>query len=202
MTLGAGIFLSTLMVSMVIMYVVTRDRWNWKKIFIRTSIALLCVGVLLAVAIWAYDAYQEHQNRAVVQTEFYGIELSDTQSDIKFIKGAPFKEEKGMWVYREKYDKKLELIILFQDNDISTILYIGDCTYCAGISGLGIGDSYEDVVAKFGEPSNISISKDELQRMLSFEKYNVVFEFQKNRVNAYGIHNFKYGNYKFKNEKK
>ena len=202
MTLGTGIFLSALMLSMVIMYVVTRDRWSWKKISIRTFVVLLSVGVLVAVAIWVNDVYQDHQNRAVAQTEFYGIKLSDTQSDIKFIKGAPLKEEDGMWVYRGKRDKGLELVIIFQDNNIRSILYIGDCTYCTGISGLGIGDSYEDVIAKFGEPSNISISRDELQRMLSFEKYNVIFEFRKNRVNAFGIHNFKYGNYEFKNEKK
>ena len=200
MTLGTGIFLSTLVISLVILYRMTKEQWNWKKLITRTFFALVIIGALVAGGICVFNIYQ---NRAVVQTEFSGIKLSHTQSDLKFIKGAPDEGKENLWAaYCGTLDKEIELIVTFRENNIKAIIYVGDCSYCNEISGLGIGDSYEKVIDKFGSPTSVSISKDQLERILSFEKYNVFFQFRENLVNAFGIYNKEYGDLKFKNKSK
>lgn len=196
MTLGTGIFLSTLLIILVTLYGLTRERWNWKKIISRTFIALVSIGVFVAGSIWGFSTYQ---NRAVVHTEFSDIKLSHTQSDLRFIKGSPHTEDENIWLYRDKFDNEHELVVIFIENNIRAIIYVGDCSYCNEISGLGIGDSYKKVINKYGGPSAISTSEDELERLLSFEKYNVFFQFRENRVNAFGIYNKEYGDMEFKN---
>jgi hypothetical protein len=193
MTLGTGIFMSTLVVSLVVLYGMTKERWNWKKSITRIFFALVIFGGLIAGGYWGFDAYQ---NRAVVQTEFAGIKLSHTKSDVVFIKGSPVYEKENTWTYRGGYDEKLELLVMFRENNIEIITYFGDSPYRYKIGGLGIGDSYEKVIDKFGSPSSVSISEDQLQRMLSFEKYNVFFQFRENRVTMFGIYNKEYGDMK------
>lgn len=196
MPLGNAIFLSTIALSILLLFWITKDRWNWKKLITRSTLIILVVGVSITSAIWGYKTFQE---RAVSQTELFGIKLDQTQSDIKFIKGEPDQVEENLWVYNN-VDDESNLIILFRDNNIKAIFSQGECINCNKISGLGIGDTYDAVIAKFGQPTNISISKDQLKRLLSFSKYNVFFAFRKQRVYRLGIYNPVYGEIEFKEE--
>lgn len=54
---------------------------------------------------------------------------------------------------------------------------------------------------KFGTPSDTSISKDDLARVLSFKRYGVFFLLIRNKVLAYGIYDPKLGPRKVSEEK-
>ena len=192
MTLGTSIFLSTIVVSLVLLHGMTKERWNWKKIITRTFLSLLSlaiIGALVAAGMWGLKIYQK---RAVAQTEYYDIKLSHTQSDIMFIKGAPDVKKEHLWTYNTIY-----IHVAFQNNNIRAIMYVGKGSYSSEICGLDIGDSYGEVIDKFGSPSSMSNSEDQLEKILSFEKYNVIFGFSKNRVKMLGIYNKEFGDIKY-----
>lgn len=42
MTLGTGLFLSALILSLVILYSVTRDRWNWRRLVFWVCLGMEC----------------------------------------------------------------------------------------------------------------------------------------------------------------
>lgn len=197
MTLGTGIFLSTLIVSVLALYGMTKERWMWKKIVVRTVLTLI---LLIATISGGIHGLKLYQNRATPQTEISGIKLSNTKSDIRFIKGAPDIEKDNIWAYREGIDNEYKLLVTFHEDTIRAVIYVGDCSYCNEISGLGIGDSYEEVIEKFGDPSNLSVSQDKLERLASFEKYNVFFTFRENQIFEFGIFNKEYGDFKFKED--
>jgi len=56
MTLGLGIFLSSLFLGVIYLFVVTKDRWNWKKIlFVWPLIVILVVGVIGGGGFYIYN---------------------------------------------------------------------------------------------------------------------------------------------------
>jgi len=187
MGLGAGILLSAMVIGLVLLYGQTRDRWRWKKVFLTA----LVVTVTIACVAWAYS---EYENRIMAQSEFLSISLGSKVSDVRFIKGNPdmASMDGGVWIFNDS-NKKAELLVLFRDTVVKAVLYIGDCFYCNQMFGLGIGASYEKVKEKVGEPTSVSISPDQLKRLASFEKWNVVFILQENKVINFGIYDPKLG---------
>ena len=59
----------------------------------------------------------------------------------------------------------------------------------------------EAIVRLLGEPSYVSISDDELTRIVNYEKLNSYFELRENKVGEYGIINPKFGPAKYVKEK-
>jgi len=84
--LGLSILLSTFLLSLVALFIATRDRWNWKKIALWLTIgplALVLVIGILAGIFWYVG------NLPKAQTEFWEIVLDSTKDDVRFLKGNP-----------------------------------------------------------------------------------------------------------------
>jgi len=193
MTLGTGIFLSTILVSIIVLFGMTKDRWNWKRIIIRSVGGLLLFTAITAGGFWAVITYNE---RPVVATELEGIKLTHTKDDVIFLKGAPDKrldkENDNIWTYKtsKKYssDESHTVVVKFEDDSVSEVYYLSGCILgCTRLSDIGVGRSYERVVEKFGEPTHTSTHKNKLSKVVSYKKYNVFFELEKNQVTTYGI---------------
>jgi len=191
MELGTGVFLASIVLGLVYLYVQTKDRWNWKKIILLplSLIALFYVGVFL------YEEWdsREETHRYVItdkaQTEFLSISLGDKVSDVRFKKGTPWGEGRDgdVWMFHDS-------TVIFKDKKVRAVLYSGECVICNQIFGdLGIGTSYEDLQGKLGEPTSVSSSADQLKRLVSFKKQNLVFFLEQNMVFQYGIYNSKQG---------
>lgn len=175
---------------MVAIYIATKDRWRWKKIILWPFVTL----VLIAGGLWTYNTIEE---RPKSQTSFWEIPLGATKGDVKFLKGAPNvvpkEKDQDTWEYltEDKTLKQWDHVyrIGFQDGKVWLIEYFGSPsrTYGPGIQGVDIGDSLEKITQKFGPPSHVSASKDELSRVFSFNKYQVAFELKENRVIGYGV---------------
>ncbi len=86
MTIGTAIFLSSLVISITLLFNFTKDRWNWRKILIRSL--LYPIGLTALVAFVFYTE-QWYSKKPVAYYSLAGINISDTRDDILFKKGKP-----------------------------------------------------------------------------------------------------------------
>lgn len=208
MSLGAWIFLSALFLGLIALFIATRGQlnwkkiitWPWKKIVIRIAIVITSLIFLVGILLGGQYIYLKIVDRPKVQKSFWGLTLDSTKEDIKFLKGTPKEEHKGRWIYHEFKKTKISnfqiILIQFADDKIQFI-----DGYGLQMQGVKNGDSYEHVIKKFGTPSHISQSKDDLIRILCFEKYNVFFALEKGEVLFSGIYNPHFGPIRCKEEK-
>jgi len=192
MSIGDSIFLSAVLLSIVGLYAATKGRWNWKRITKWGLILPVAVLAILALGIWLYSAYDE---RPIAQESFEGLKLSSTPADVRFLKGEPIaKHSTGdQWVY-DAYSGSAQpedavVIVGFRNGKVRYINYWANERQIVNsyLLGFTIGSDYDSVIKKLGQPSHISASADGLNRLLSFEKYNVAFEFEQGKVKSYGI---------------
>src|SRR5215471_21450216 len=96
MSLGTSIFLSSLVLAFVALFIATKDRWSWKKIILWPFAGL----ILIASGSWVYSTIEA---RPKIQTSFWDIPLGATEGDVKFLKGAPDAmsktKDKDTWEY-------------------------------------------------------------------------------------------------------
>jgi len=178
MTLGTGIFLSTLVVSTLLLYRWTRDRWNYKKIFIR-GVGLLSILILIG---WCYNLYD---NRLVKQTEYYSISLGMNKGDVLYVKGKPYEvyntgkfggtpliktkvenievgksaKDFDNWDYHPKsYDNDFVTIKFNEQGVVTEIACTSNGWGCESVLDISSSSSEEDVRDKLGLPSNEVIS--------------------------------------------
>jgi hypothetical protein len=205
MSIGDGIFLSAVLLSVVGLFAATKDRWNWKRIA-KWGISVPVVLVaLLAAGLWGYSSYE---NRSIPQTQFEGISLSSTPSDVRFLKGEPIPRHStdDRWVYDahsgSSEPEDAVLIVQFREGVMRHVTYWANERQIVNphVLGFTIGSNYESVLQKLGRPSNVSTSANGLNRILSFEKYNTFFEFERGTVRTFGIYNSSGGPVKFSEE--
>lgn len=185
MSLGLGIFLSSIFLGWVALFIGTKDRWNWKKL------TLWPVGIIaaLCVALWAYSLIED---RPKVEHAFWDIPLNASKSDVKFIKGEASEREDDMWRYITKDQSgnwSTAYYVHFEEDKVWAISFYanGFSRWETNIQGIRIGDKIDVVRRKFGEPSHVSASNNELKRLHTYNLYNVVFELEKNEVVGLGI---------------
>lgn len=86
MSLGAGIFLSVLVVCLLVLFLQTKDRWRWPKIVV-WSVGLI-VG-LISVCVGGFWTYNTYQNWPVRQTEYHNIQLGASKEEVLYLLGQP-----------------------------------------------------------------------------------------------------------------
>jgi hypothetical protein len=90
MSLGLGIFLSTLLVVVVYLYRITRDRWNWRKIGKRTLFAFVALIAMISAAIYGAQNWDHYFPTPVPpQTAYAGLHLGTSMKEVLYIKGHP-----------------------------------------------------------------------------------------------------------------
>ncbi len=203
MTLGSGIFFSSLVLSLVILFSVTKDRWNWKKISKWAIVAPTIVFSVIFLSIYIYGRWEE---RLAPQSEFFGLQLRSSPADVKFAKGEPTAVEKDeYWAYHvgtSTSKDRAQYLVKFKDGRIRSVLYGTDGTEVVNpyLLGFTYGVDYDSVLQKLGKPSFTSISKNELSRMISYEALNGVFTFSAGKLETYGIYDPVHGPMRFKDE--
>jgi hypothetical protein len=191
MELGTAVFLSAVLLSMVGLYAATKDRWNWKKIL------LWPLGVIVALAVLVgggYYTYYQIDQRPKPQTSFWGIPLNATETEVRFLKGEPTKRDGTLWVYDtdpSSRDGAWYIVRFADDGSLRYVMYSGRGSSIPYLQGISDYSSQETILEKFGKPTNVSTSKDGLKRLLSYAKYNLVFELVQNRVQALGMYDGK-----------
>jgi len=197
MSLGLGIFLSAVFLGIIALFLATRDRWNWRKIVLWPICAVLVLSILGGIGFYVY-------NRPKPQTSFWGISLNSTAAGVKFMKGTPADSiDENLWVYKQTYSSNREatVFVRFQDGNVKGVVFSGSrSSQEPALQGIKVNDNLDKVIKKFGEPSYISRHQDELSRIYSFSKYNLVFWLTANKVTMYGIYNPALGPSRFREE--
>jgi hypothetical protein len=85
MSIGLGIFLSSLCLGTIALYGITKDRWNWRRIGRNISLGLLVIAIAGAgVYFW-----NDLPTFIPKQNEYAGLRLGMTQEEVQYIKGHP-----------------------------------------------------------------------------------------------------------------
>jgi len=85
MSLGTAIFLASLLLSLIYLYKITRDRWNWRKganRLLKMIGFVILAGLVLWAGLWI-------RNRPSVRNEYAGLRLGMTMAEVKYTKGLP-----------------------------------------------------------------------------------------------------------------
>lgn len=201
MTLGNGNFLSALVISVTALFIATKGRWNWKKIFLWPTAVLVSIAVLLGGGAYVISLIP---TKPKVQENFWGISLNTNKADLKFMKGEPTKIEDGGWTYETKkeYGNDWSVYrISFRDDKIRYILYSGSSWLDSPeLQEMRLYDSSQKVHSRFGEPTHTSVSDDQLRRIYSYDNYYVFFMLERDQVQKYGIFNPALGPLQFSKE--
>jgi hypothetical protein len=201
MTLGTGIFLSAVVISIVMLFSITKDRWSWRKGFKRIGIALLvliCVGVAIYFA-WA--PIQAFVDRPKPFQELGGVKVGASQDDVKFLKGLPDAactistlKDWSLWAYRltTAEDKSPTwLIVTFMGAHGAWSIYIrsddAEFNQAPVLEHVDKFETVESINKRFGPATEIRPSDDGLSREYAFRRYNLRVAFTQGHVSNYGI---------------
>jgi len=198
MNLGLSIFLSSIILGIIILYIATKDRWNWgkflkwnwKKIVVKSVVIFLVISFTSGLAI--FIGYKI-SNIPKKMNEFLGISLNDTKDDILFLKGEPSKtNEEGQWIYTYETNgfNRSHFYIAFEDNKVRYILCLGGCP---SLQRINMFSKSKKVINKFGPPSSKDISPSKKAHFYCYKKYNIFFLLEQDRVYGFGIYNPEFG---------
>lgn len=100
MELGTGVFLSAVFLGTVALFIATKDRWNWKKIFLWPLAVVVVLSLVGGIVAYAYKQYEE---RPKVPSEFKGIQLGEKFQDAIFKHGKAEREEAEVAEFFARY---------------------------------------------------------------------------------------------------
>ena len=183
MTVGTGIFLAAIVISVTALFIATKDRWNWKKVL------LWPLGICVAggLAMWGYIEYQKRfpeKPKPTIHNSFWDIPLGATPDDVLFKKGKPTEKNSETWTYSADEDKYL---ILFKESRVRLIIQFGDSAY-PEIGGVRVASSTATVTSTFGEPEYVFSDEEGAVRTYCYPTYQVVFRLSKDMVRSLGIY--------------
>lgn len=200
MTTGEGIFYGLLFLGFILLYVVTRDRWSWKRIAKWFFAALLIV--LLGIAVVA-GAYHYLDSRPKFQSEFWGISPGMSEAEVIFRKGKPDHIEDKETFHYSASGRNLSYAVRLKNGKARFIAaYTStDRLYeLPSLQGISNHSTLKDIEKKFGKPSHVSNNKDNTLRIVNFLDYGVFFTLEKDAVVNLGVLDPKEGPMRFANE--
>ncbi len=187
MELGTGVFLSAIFLGMIALFVATKDRWAWKRIFLKGVGGTIALIAIIGLGTWSYVLYSE---RAVPQDELSGIKLGMTEQEVKYLKGEPteISKEGGNWIYIDNNEYKSPYAVKFKDG-VAVGLWTwktvkASLPYVTHISSYA---NTKDIEEKLGKPTQVSMSKDGFTRMVIYENYRVWFALRQEQIEAVGV---------------
>lgn len=210
MTIGTGIFLSALFLGTIGLFLGTKDRWNWKKIFFRTIGLAIIFPVTIGGGIYLWDEYLEDYfdpPRGTFPAHFeptrimsyYDIDYGDTKGDVLYKKGKPDSEEiddDGL-TFRYEVKGRVDTVteayfVDFDTKDRVVRIQVAGLNLITpklyGILGIGVGEA--ELVNLLGEPEEIAdhSEKGPVTRIYHYDdKWNLYFHMKKQEVDRFNI---------------
>ena len=201
MSLGLGIFLSSLVLGLVFLFLGTKDRWNWTKLILWPI--GICAGLAIAFGTYIYISENIRDHKASIPKppkphySLSGFDLDMLKSEVKYLNGKPDKviKDKNTWIYHGRaVNTDPSQRITFHDDKICIIRYLPILRFgrdfavsAVDIYGPTTGVTSESIIKRYGEPYKITISEDGLKRNYRYDKYNLNFTLRKNRVIYYDV---------------
>ena len=185
MTLGSGVFLSSLVLGTVVLYLFTRDRWSWRRIGgVTAAGASALILVAAGVTSWN-DARQERDAAGQVEENRRRREIVIGDHLVRVLQrqGVPdtiFNDAElglvvGYWDdYKNMWDSE-KIFYFTPDSIVREIRFIGDRTTLIEYGwqpddGITLGVSQDSVLSSLGKPCAQKV--DERRTMMSFVTAN------------------------------
>ena len=198
MGLGTSVFLSSIVLGVIALFIATKDRWNWKKLVLWPTVVLVGLGALVATGWWTYS-YIESPRQL---TELWGIRLGASSSDVMFLKGAPTNNvDQETWQYETGTEtSRRGYVVRFKGEKVRFVAYYGERLWGPSIPGVSTFASATDIQQRLGEPSHVSSSEDRLSRWLSFDRWNVALLMAKGEIKGLAVYAPEHGPIRFVKE--
>ena len=190
MSLGTGIFASTvLLLFAAALYQIT-IRQKWKTVG-KVFVGVVLVGLVTAGGIWGWTIYSE---RPSVVTELSGVRLGMNPLEVKLAKGAPATENQPSqqedgefqitWVYSLDDNAEEHTLVIFRGEkaEATSVAIVCESGGYSRVLGFGRFDSEKDVLEKLGPPTNESIRQNGLSKVISYKPWKVAYEIEKGLV--------------------
>lgn len=200
MSLGLGIFLSSLFLGTVYLYVNTRDRWKWRRIVKWVFAGLGSIALLLGGAL-AYELLTTSAsaaNNPAVATSLGGVRLGERYSDVVFRLGEFQLDSEKAPEDDASYSREQGPQFGVRNGLVSWI-WMGckQFDYTSGLNGIACEDTSEKISEKLGTDVRIQCYKkldDEKDRKFAvtvraydYPQYGIRFYLAQNKVGAFRI---------------
>ena len=185
MTTGEGIFYGLLVLGLIGLYSVTKDRWNWKRLAKWTVVvvAVPIVGFGLWLAALSYLS-----ERPQVEQALWGIKPGISVDELVFLKGKPSGDGGEHWLYGNSGE--IFHVVAFRNSKVRSVTALawdGNMSSLPSLQGISYYSTQVDIENKFGAPDHVSVNKDKTRRTLSYLKYQLFFTLEKGKVVALGV---------------
>lgn len=184
-----ALFSILIVAALLALFYFTRKKWNWNS-YIGSLVIAFSALLIIPIGMFTWVSYE---NRLQAVHQLADIHLGANSADVKLLKGEPMfqlerPEQKIHWRYQDKLFSGNLLDVIIQNNKVIEISYTGTCQYCEKVNGFGVGAPYEDIIKRFGEPSEKIISSDQLEQRLNYPEYNSFFVLKEGKVIRQGIY--------------
>jgi len=193
MTLGLGIFLSSLFLGIIYLFVSTKDRWNWKKIlFIWPLYFVLVVGVIGGAGFYIYNYYE---SKTKIYDTYLNISLNASENDLIFIKGDGYDVKKydsgknNIYIaYQENKKNEYTHNIRLKEGKVWRISCSSNRSYdCPPINKISLNYTTSEVEERLGKPDYESSNDDSTERLWVYERLNVYMNLKQGKIVSIGI---------------
>jgi hypothetical protein len=190
MEIGTAIFLSALIISGVLLYVFSRDRIRWGRLFGRLALVLIATICLIGGGLYGW--YLWEGRRAAIHS-LDGVSLGESESDVIFKKGKVQKtclmdgtKNIRLIEFSQKLPTKEKVTMVeTRDGVAKRIVLLGDLGFSNldGRNSVFETDTVDDVRKKWGQEDFIR-SIDESSRLYVYRDYNLAVGLKNNQVEA------------------
>lgn len=191
MTIGDGIFWSTVLILVSAAAYQASIREKWKVVGKAVGLLMLVLAVGGA-AVWGWYSYS---NRPRPVSELNGVRLGMTPVEVKLAKGSPSNEKDNKidqdgdkprlgWLFSGGQATDESTIVVFfgtTPEDVKAAIVCAEGGY-GNLLGLGPYSSEKDIIERLGAPSSVSIHENGLSKFVSFKPLKVAFELTKGQV--------------------
>ena len=204
MTLGSGIFLSTVVVALVFLYRSTQDRWNWRLIIRRMFFSIVAVVLVIGLITAIFYGYKNIASAPTRQTGYADLKLGMTMGEVQYVKGPPTDvvslpglevipvkflnsdkriEKYTAWMYDKPQGEDYRIDVSF-DPKTKRLKYIACFSQgsfnCPSLFGIDDGTSEKRLLETLGDPSKQSL--DGVTKTMSYDKLHTRFLLSRQKV--------------------
>lgn len=155
------------------------------KVLVGGVLALLAVIFFISSA-YEFGDYWDRE-RPKLETKLEGAEVGWSKSEVYFRKGKPLEVsvyKDGTFADEALRYKDGQVVFIKGDKVSKIAIFCGSDTDYRNINWLGCGDTFEEILDKYGDSNNVSESKDDLRRIYNYPQYGVAFVLEAGRVST------------------
>lgn len=210
MELGTGIFLSAVFLGIIILFIATKDRWNWKRVSLSLVSLFILIPALIGTGIWIFQEWENiFPAKPVKMKGYYQINLGMSKDEVMYVQGPPTEviaddsnpDMKGwqevvpvkdipegknindynLWSYQEdQYSHRLNVEFNPKTAKVISIGCFKDSYGCTEIYGLKSSSSEEEVINRLGSPPHSKL--EGVTKTLSYPDLNLKFYLTQTKV--------------------